>query len=488
MTAALANEGSPSVVPPTGERRTPSGNPHIDKLRELIAAGEAAFPAGFPEIRATSCVNPELGPENLVHGPELPWHAKSPPDYPEGIEFDFSVPLDCAAFWMQAQPDHFDRAPRCFQLAASRDGSVWEPILTVPDAAWTDPTGWQSWNIERPGPWRVFRLAIVSNAGDPQFLTVRRVWFEPRLGDQEVRSRRGAFSGAAVGSGSGRFARSGFEEYEILVLQMGKVASNTIRKTINQYAGRPVSRHLHHLSPGRLESQVGAMDVSTPADWRRSMLGQFIEGIKTLDYIRGDAHRRWKIITLCRDPMAQVVSSFFQQMPYLYPSLFDRYRDGSETIDASIDFFTRHVDRLISGRPPQNAFLSKVLRHITESPLRWFQEEIEDTLGYPIFAQVFDRSRGYSVYSHGRADFLVIRYEQLAEVLPQSLTDFLGFPIDKIVSANVTGDKPVHAMYREFVNAAKFDAPILDHYYNSDYARFFYTDAEIARARRRWAR
>lgn len=158
------------------ETAPPDGPPDF----ELAEEGDPMFVAGFPQIVATSSLRPELGPGNLAYGPAMPWHAQSRPDYPEGLEFRFPKPLDCVALWLQAQNRHRERAPGGFHLVGCRGSGDWEVLLSVATADWLAGNGWLSWRIDRTGPWRTFRLVITANAGDPNYLTLQRVWFEPR--------------------------------------------------------------------------------------------------------------------------------------------------------------------------------------------------------------------------------------------------------------------------------------------------------------------
>src|SRR5262249_32145765 len=78
---------------------------------EFAAIDSSAFPAGLPQIAASSEMALNYGAQFLGSGPPVPWHAKSPVSYPQTISVSFRAPLTPKALWLQAQDHHFDRAP-----------------------------------------------------------------------------------------------------------------------------------------------------------------------------------------------------------------------------------------------------------------------------------------------------------------------------------------------------------------------------------------
>jgi hypothetical protein len=142
--------------------------------------GDAHFPAGFPAISESSVMSTEFDARGLMSGVRRIWHARSPAQFPEFLQFEFPKSLECGALWIQAQ--EADRSPSSFRLEATSDGLSWTKLLEVKKAKWKGADQWQCWPVNSLGAWRSYRLVILANGGHPTLLTIKKLWIAPRVG------------------------------------------------------------------------------------------------------------------------------------------------------------------------------------------------------------------------------------------------------------------------------------------------------------------
>lgn len=140
--------------------------------------GDRNFPAGFPQVTSSSALAREHDASCLMSASKRIWHAQRPPIYPEWLDFRFERPLCVQCFSLQNQDSHPERSPTAMSLAA-RCGDGWLTILSIAGARWRHGGEWQSWPVQRTVEAREFRLHILANNGDPNFLTVQNIYLAP---------------------------------------------------------------------------------------------------------------------------------------------------------------------------------------------------------------------------------------------------------------------------------------------------------------------
>jgi hypothetical protein len=148
----------------------------------LTASDVQAFPAGLPRISSSSSLMPSLGPENMAAGDEVPWHAESPPSYPEWLQFDYAAPLASGALWLQCQDRFPERGPTAFALLGGDPASDrWDVLLKVERTEWRSGSQWQSWRLDPAvAAYPSYRMIFVASS-DPTLLTLQRAWLQPRV-------------------------------------------------------------------------------------------------------------------------------------------------------------------------------------------------------------------------------------------------------------------------------------------------------------------
>lgn len=146
---------------------------------EVASADVAAFPAGLPETTASSELALNYGARFLGSGSTVPWHAKAPVSYPQTISIAFAAPLEAKALWLQAQDHHLDRAPGKFSVYGCRDDGERRLVLRSRSTPRWDFMGWASWPLREASAFTHFQIVIDENCGNPELLTLQRLWFEP---------------------------------------------------------------------------------------------------------------------------------------------------------------------------------------------------------------------------------------------------------------------------------------------------------------------
>ncbi len=271
----------------------------------------------------------------------------------------------------------------------------------------------------------------------------------------------------------------------ILVYQMGKVGSSSIRNSLFRCRDPRtrlvlMSHEFHPLrerDPDRTAIEPESRDYLRRAIEhdrrvyrgysRRRRLGlRFRERFYSERIYKAyvQSGQRLRVITLVREPVANNVSMFFQ--------LIDQYSD------AKIQRSNHDIDELIG------VFLT---RYLHSRPLVWFDAELRITLGIDVFQHPFPVDKGYTVISSSAIELLVLKCELDDRAKARAIAQFLDLEDFEIVRSNVTSQKPYADQYAEFKRRLRIPLPLLDELYESKYARHFYSEGERARLRARWA-
>lgn len=261
----------------------------------------------------------------------------------------------------------------------------------------------------------------------------------------------------------------------IINYQMGKVGSSTIQASLEARKLPCPVYHVHYLNPLRVnqleQQRRHHFGGEREGYLRRIWLYQFLyEEIQRRD-------RRWKLITLVRDPAARNVSTFFENLDVTPEKNTDRYTVKSEYYDFEVAVSLQAVQPLVA------LFFDRLVH---ERPLRYFDDEVKTVFGIDVFAGEFPRHTGYQILKAEQADLLIIRLEDLDRVAEPAFNEVLGLQSFRLQPANVSADKIYAPLYKAFQRQLNPPDAYLDLLYNSTFARHFYTDAEIQTFRSRW--
>lgn len=271
-------------------------------------------------------------------------------------------------------------------------------------------------------------------------------------------------------------------EPPILVYQMGKVGSTSITETLQMAnIGRRIY-HFHILRPERVRVYEEFYKKSSPIN--PNYKHRKLKYVWLCQYIRKQIERglngkKWKIVTLVRDPIARNIADFFENSTVRPSGRARQYKVQSDWYNFEIMVNDNALEELIQ------IFLEKY-KH--DCPLQYFDLEFKSVLGIDLYASDFPTSRGYKIYKGNEFDILLIRLEDLNKCATEAFKEFLSIDNLTLLNRNVGTKKEYADMYRVFKNHIVFPEGYIDRMYSSKLARHFYSEAEIERFRKKWSR
>jgi hypothetical protein len=189
--------------------------------------------------------------------------------------------------------------------------------------------------------------------------------------------------------------------------------------------------------------------------------------------------KRWKVVTLTREPIGRNISTFFENLQI--ESLPDghryRVRSDHDFYDFEIVVDAGDLGELV------RLFLER-LDH--DEPLAYFDREIKEVLDIDVFASEFPTSNGYKIYETEKVDLLLIRLEDLNACASAAFERFLGLERFALRDRNVADDKGYALLYQLFKDSIALPEAYIERMYASRYMRHFYSEQEIAAFRSKW--
>lgn len=266
--------------------------------------------------------------------------------------------------------------------------------------------------------------------------------------------------GMILGRERRRIARTG---RLVAVYQMGKVGSSSVYRSLRCSVPDLPRFHVHFLEKPKIDRlEQGMREKGLPVAWHLE------EGRFLADLLReGDPAIKWLVIAPTREPGARNLSAFFQNIEHFFPDFAERRARGTLTVDELIDTF--------------------LTRYHQDTPLTWFDRELKTHFGIDAYETPFAHEEGRLIVRTERVDVLVIRLEDFKTRLQPALAEFLGTKDIVTPPANVSEEKEYADLYSEVRRRIVFPPELLDHLYESRYARHFYTDQERTRFRARWS-
>jgi len=173
------------------------------------------------------------------------------------------------------------------------------------------------------------------------------------------------------------------------------------------------------------------------------------------------------IISPVREPIGRNISAFFQNLK----------RDTG----LDVPELSKRTSTQLRG-----LFLKKYKRH--DLPLYWFDKFILKNFNIDVFATPFSHKEGFSTYSRGRINLLVIQSEIDDNKKEKIITDFLGLekPL-RLIRTNVGDQKNYASLYSLFKNEVWLPSEYITKMCESKYFNYFYDEETIESVRSRWA-
>jgi len=257
----------------------------------------------------------------------------------------------------------------------------------------------------------------------------------------------------------------------LIIYQMGKVGSSSIKSSINDLTLDMNVYHVHALTHDRIKELEKVYKNASKVNGKAVVHSHLVESafLRNL-FDKGEKDRRWKLITLVRDPIARNFSSFFQSFNQFSPEMARKYKDGSvkmeDDIETLIQLFIERFDH--------------------EMPLRWFDSYLRPVFDIDVYSRKFPISRGYDLYDSSLADLLLLRLEDINSCASAAFYDFLGVDNFVLKTANISEEKEYQRAYRDFRKSIVLPQSYIEKMYTSKFAQHFYTPDEIEKFKEKW--
>lgn len=251
----------------------------------------------------------------------------------------------------------------------------------------------------------------------------------------------------------------------IIVFQMGKVGSTSIVTSLQSLdLGRPIF-HVHALVEAHRKHSEVRINLSPRQYFKRSknaLISQYLE--KEIHRSRkrraSPFKKKWKVITLIRDPVAQNISSFFQIVDLYVKDVFERYHNKQLEIKDLTSLFLEQYS-------PDCVFNN------------WFDLELKPVFDIDVYANTFPKANGYEIYRGEVADVLLIKLENLNQCVSEAFYHFLGLENFTLINKNIAQDKKYSSAYKEFKNTVNLPDSYINAIYALKQVQHFYTQEEI---------
>ncbi len=288
---------------------------------------------------------------------------------------------------------------------------------------------------------------------------------------------------------------------DVLLLQMGKVSSTSIAQALEQEGFNAMQAHI--ASTARLGDKLDTMasptitdDVAARVydDFLRELEVTYMLVRRRLDQV--GKYPKMLVISPMRDPLTWFWSHFAE--------LFDHYRSQMRRFHTIRDDGTPfNVERVFLevqalmfrvldevDAPLHRADSMPVIRRVAEQydksdvicaalnrfllPLRWYDEDFRPATGVDVYQTPFDRERGFGRIDHGGLSILLLKYEQLQELVPV-MANFTGVPGLTLGRANTAERKNLPFDIRQMQARGRemMSDTLVERIHASPYARHF---------------
>jgi len=268
-----------------------------------------------------------------------------------------------------------------------------------------------------------------------------------------------------------------YNQPPVLIYQMGKVGSKTVRDSLQALKLDRRVFHVHFLAPERVREMERE---------RRKYLGtpkaHLLKHVWQYEYLNrqlagGFNGKQWKVVTLTREPIGRNLSTFFENLEIEPMDEGRCYNIQSDYYGFQLEVNEEDLSEL------QRQFF-KNIRH--DSPLVFFDNELKRMLGVDVYASGFPTTQGYKIYEAPHVDVLLVRLENLNACAQEAFREFLGIEQLRLINTNIGSKKPHGSLYQKFVETITLPAAYVDQMYTSKYVRHFYTADEIGKFRAKW--
>lgn len=173
--------------------------------------------------------------------------------------------------------------------------------------------------------------------------------------------------------------------------------------------------------------------------------------------------RPYKIITLYRDPIERNISAFFDAFKLYVGVKPEDYTGDMKTLEK---LFHTHIPY--------------------KYPLQWFDEYLLKETRIDVYNFPFDAALGYLTIRDEPIEILIMNCYLEDNLKEKLISEFSALPNFKLENTNITAERKSGDLYRAFKNYIRFSESYLNAYYNSKYAKHFFTSTQRKKAIEKW--
>lgn len=250
----------------------------------------------------------------------------------------------------------------------------------------------------------------------------------------------------------------------ILVYTMGKVGSSTVYTSLKNNRLSPLIYHVHFMSKEHIE-RIWKKHGKTNNLYNRINILHILKGnfdhitASSALYTLNPVHRKWKIISLVRDPVETIFSHVFQNPQTHRPHLIGN--DGK--LDKAL--VENYIIMYFSNFNSETDYIAN-----------WFADDFHSFTGIDIYSKQFEYDTGYTIINNERFDVVIISLEYLEQVFTEVISKLLGKKLNlKIVNTNIRNTAEQGDLYRQIKKELAIPRDCLSKVYSTNYAKHFFS-------------
>jgi hypothetical protein len=298
---------------------------------------------------------------------------------------------------------------------------------------------------------------------------------------------------------------------EIIVYQMGKVASTAIVESIQAHGLDALQSHFLDITS--FHNTVDRFSNPTLlTEEMEHMTGQLSQNLILYNAIRRAAignplessqdHGQVKVITLTRDPLDWFYSNLAQNFSSTEKWL-NAWQEGrlgkkreivpsllADFLTEVFDCFTRVVpnmkedysnlmrDAFRSANMDDAGMADKGIYNIMTGLMRatfWYDKHFYPVFDLDVYSMAFDSDKGYLRHTEKNIDLLLLRYENLGKNI-DTLGEFIGVESFSVVRSNITSEKSTGIFVQQARDLVEYPDEFTRLYTSSAYHKKFYSD------------
>lgn len=237
--------------------------------------------------------------------------------------------------------------------------------------------------------------------------------------------------------------------YPVILYQMGKVGSSTLKQSLNLYKIKTMHVHRFYFS-----------NNERPLNFKDRL--QKIKHNLVINKILKNEAQELKIITFYRDPLSRNISSFFQNLNY---------------------YFSSNELKQLNFEILKNKFNNSHQLH--QTPNNWFDLEFKRKTGIDIFKHPFNKEKGYTTIKDKQINIFVCTTNNINK-LENELGQFLELQNFKIHNDNIGDNKWYKELYTEFKQRYIPKQNMINTLYDSETIKHFFSTEKINELKTRW--